>query len=302
MKTIMVATDFSARSDRAIRRATLLAKTFDAAVTLVHVVDDDQPAQVVRAEQAMAASLLREQAASLREIDAIACDVRVVLGDPFEGLVKAAADLLPDLLVVGPHRRQTLRDVFVGTTAERTIRSSPLPVLMANGVPAQAYRRVLVAVDLRDCAADVVRCVAGLGLDRHAAVLVAHVFETPGASLLAGASMTAAQLDAYLSEEQARAAGSLATFLRDQGFAPTGQIAKRSDGTTAGAILAIARETAANLIVVGTSGQTGVARLLLGSVAEEVLRRAACDILAVPAGIAVPHAAGSRPPPGASDI
>lgn len=278
----MVATDFSTRSDRAIRRATLLAKTSDATVTLVHVVDNDQPDRVVRAEEAMAVSLLREQAASLREIDAVACGHRVVLGDPFEALVRVAAELRPDLLVVGPHRRQTLRDVFVGTTAERTIRSSIQPVLMANGVPVQTYRRVLVAVDLTDCAADVVRCVAELGFDKHTEVLMTHVFETPGASPLATASMTAVDVKDYLMEEQERAARALAKFLRDQGFVPTGQIPQRCDGTIAKTILAIARETLANLVVVGTRGRTGVSKLLLGSVAEEVLRSANCDVLAVP--------------------
>jgi len=284
VKKIMVATDFSARSDRAIRRATILARTFDASMTLVHVVDDDQPERIVRAEQTMTAALLREQAASLRQIDGVVCDSQVVLGDPFEGLAKAAAELLPDLLVLGPHRRQALRDVFVGTTAERAIRASVQPVLMANGVPAQAYRRVLVAVDLSDCSAVAVRCVAELGLDKHTAVFVTHVFDAPGTSVLAGASMTADQTRDYLAAEEGRAAEALATFLRDQSFVATRQITRHCDATTAMTILAIARETSADLVVVGTHGRSGVSKLLIGSVAEEVLRSADCDVLAAPPG------------------
>ncbi len=50
MKKILVATYFSTRSDRAIRRATLLAKKFGSAVSLIHVVDDDRPRRIVDAE------------------------------------------------------------------------------------------------------------------------------------------------------------------------------------------------------------------------------------------------------------
>jgi len=251
-------------------------------MTLVHVVDDDQPDRIVRAEQTMAAALLREQAASLREIDGVACDSQVVLGDPFEGLAKAAADLLPDLLVVGPHRRQALRDMFVGTTAERVIRTSVQPVLMANGVPAKAYRRVLVAVDLSDCSATALRSVAALRLNMHTAVLVGHVFDVLGDSTLASATMTVDQTEDYLVEEEETAVAALAQFLLAQNFAATGQIARRCDSTPAMTILAIAREISADLVVVGTHGRSGVPKMLIGSVAEEVLRRADCDVLAVP--------------------
>ena len=69
MKKIMVATDFSERSDRALRRATLLARQFDAAILLVHVVDDDQPRRIVDAEGDEASTLLRQMAATLRDVD-----------------------------------------------------------------------------------------------------------------------------------------------------------------------------------------------------------------------------------------
>ena len=49
MKTIVVATDFSGRSDRAIRREKLLTREFDSKLHLVHVVDDDQLQLIVQA-------------------------------------------------------------------------------------------------------------------------------------------------------------------------------------------------------------------------------------------------------------
>ena len=72
LKNILVATDFSERSDRAIRRATLLAREFAASVAMVHSVDDDQPQPLIDNEREIAEKLLDEQARSLREIDGVA--------------------------------------------------------------------------------------------------------------------------------------------------------------------------------------------------------------------------------------
>ncbi|MCB8823361.1 universal stress protein [Microvirga rosea] len=57
----------------------------------------------------------------------------VVAGDPFDGILRAAASTGADLIVMGAHRKQLLRDILVGTTIERVIRTGPHPVLMVNG-------------------------------------------------------------------------------------------------------------------------------------------------------------------------
>jgi nucleotide-binding universal stress UspA family protein len=57
------------------------------------------------------------------------------------------------------------------------------------------------------------------------------------------------------------------------------------EGFAADEILRIARDTKADLIVMGTHGRTGLARLLMGSVAEQVARKAACPVLTAKAPI-----------------
>lgn len=66
-------------------------------------------------------------------------------------------------------------------------------------------------------------------------------------------------------------------------------------GPSAEVIEAFANEVAADLVVVGTSGATGIRRAALGSVADGVLRRFACDIAVPPAGEA-PPGSGLTPP------
>ena len=85
MKKIMLATDFSERSDRALRRATLLARQFGASLSVVHVVDDDQPSRIVESERNAASGLLRELRNTLQSVDGTTCDTRVILEDAFVG-------------------------------------------------------------------------------------------------------------------------------------------------------------------------------------------------------------------------
>ncbi|MGF1526783.1 MAG: universal stress protein [Candidatus Competibacterales bacterium] len=88
-KRILVATDFSTRSERALRRGTLLAKALGAKLSLVHVNDDDQPKRIVAAERAAAADLLNEFVQTLQQSDGLVCDGQLVEGDPFEGIARA---------------------------------------------------------------------------------------------------------------------------------------------------------------------------------------------------------------------
>jgi nucleotide-binding universal stress UspA family protein len=279
---ILVATDFSPRSDRAIRRAVLLAKTFGAHLTLLNVVDNDLPPRRIRAERHSAALLLGRTVDTLRAVDGIDSDSVVSVDSPFQGILKACRQLDPDLLVIGAHRRQSLMDMFVGTTAERLIRVSPRPVLMANAVPAAPYRHVLIAVDFSPFSAEAVRAAARLGLQRQAAVSVLHVYDPPAAGLLLQASLSDEAITDLRAEAEERAAAELAAFLRELEFAPLRRIVRAAETLVADTIREVAAELSADVIVVGTRGRTGSQKLLLGSVTEDLFRSTDCDVIAVP--------------------
>lgn len=282
MKTILLATDFSERSDRAFRRASLLARQVGATLVVVHVVDDDQPRRILDSDREAAAGLLEDLRATVRRVDGIACETRLVLADPFAGIAQAAAESAADLLVIGPHRRQALRDVFVGTTAERTIRSVTTPVLMVNAPPVAPYAHVMLTTDLSDGAAAAARAATRLGIAGEARRSILHVVDAPVGHLVLGGNVAPEGRAAYRDDARSEAARELAAFVEATGLGTLRQSPRLSDAAPADAILEAAREEAADLVVVGTHGRSGLAKLFLGSVAEAVLRKADRDVLAVP--------------------
>ena len=282
MQKIMIATDFSERSDRALRRATLLAKEAGASLTIVHVVDDDRPRRFVEHDRKDAETLLRELEATVQRVDGLACEVRVILADPFAGIVQAVAEAVPDLLVIGPHRRQILKDAFVGTTAERTIRAAACPVLMVNAAPVGSYHHVLQATDLSDGSRDAMQRFSGLSISAHAGHSILHVFDAPALRLAMAHSMARDDQEEYLEDERATAKRALSHFLASSGISDVEQLVRHDETTTANEILNVANELKADLIVVSTRGKGSLARMVLGSVAEKVLRSSRVDVLAIP--------------------
>lgn len=282
MRKILLATDFSERSDRALRRATLLARELGARIALVHAVDDDQPKRIVDAERDEAEALLRQTAATIRDVDGVACETRVILAAPFVGIAGAVADMAPDLLVIGPHRRQVLRDVFVGTTAERTIRSVPCPVLMVNAPPTGHYRHVLQTTDLSDGSRDALQRFSALGIGARARRSLLYVFGAPALRLVMGHTMPREDREHYLADAKGEAAEELSRFAAAAGLGDVRRILREEAAATAHEILEAAEEEQADLIVLSTHGRSGLSKMLIGSVAEQVLRTAQVDVLAVP--------------------
>ena len=282
MKTIMVATDFSERSDRALRRATLLARQHGASIILFHVVDDDQPRRTVEADREQAETLLRQMGATLRDVDGVDCETLLTVAVPLVGIPQAVEEASPDLLVIGPHRRQMLKDIFVGTTAEWTIRSAHCPVLMVNAPPTGDYQHVMQTTDLSDLSRAALERFAELGLSGSRRTSLLHVFDAPALRLAFSHSMPKDQRAQYLADERAEADRKLAAFLETARIGGVTPLIRHEATTAPHEILEAAEQEKADLIVMSTQGQSGLAKLFIGSVTEQVLRMSPVDVLAIP--------------------
>ena len=137
-KTILVPTDFSEPAGLALDRALEIASSVKACVVLLYVC----PLPYVTAlEGAMVPSgdiveALRdagrkglEGAIERRKGSNVAIEPKLVLGDPRTSILDAAKEVGADMIVMGTHGRRGLAHVFLGSTAEAVVRTSPIPVL-----------------------------------------------------------------------------------------------------------------------------------------------------------------------------
>ena len=282
MDRLLLATDFSTRSDRALRRAALIADKAGAAITLLHVIDDDQPKYLIDRHHQAAAILLEDAVKTIRQFDRVEADMNIMTGDVASSIVQVAEEIDAAMIVVGPYRRK-LKNIFIGTTAERTIERSDRPVLMANGMPSGVYERTFLALDLDDASRSAVRAARALGVIEGTVVTAMHAFDAPAAGMMRRAMEVPDAIDHYVAGEEAQARPKVEEFLAELDIRPELLLLRPIEAVPAQSILACAEAENAELVVVGTNRRRGAERLLLRSVATEILRQADCDVLVVPA-------------------
>ncbi|MBM7060609.1 universal stress protein [Pseudomonas sp. UL073] len=282
MNRLLVATDLSARSDLAVQRAALLAKQFDCEWTLLHVIDDDAPQPLIERQLHDARALLEDRVEGLALIAGRRPRVMVECGAVEQTIDEVAAGTGCALLVLGMQRRSLLRDIFRGTTAERIIRRSRLPVLRVASAGEDQYRRVLFACDLSASSVHALQTARTLGLVGDGELHATYVFEAfaKGQMLM---SPTEAAVVAHASREAREQAGEeFQRFLREQQLSVPPERTHLEEGF---AVVELKRSIVAvdpDLVVIGTHGRTGFRKMMLGSVAESLLGEVGRDMLCVP--------------------
>lgn len=134
--TILVPTDFSEYSRQALSYAEILAKTFDAKIVLIHVIDTvsyavtesvqwtEVYARLEATIQPMLDGLIREA-----EKRGVAAESTLTQGVPYDQIVKTAENVNADLVVMATHGRTGMPHVLLGSVAERVLRLARCPVL-----------------------------------------------------------------------------------------------------------------------------------------------------------------------------
>jgi len=134
LSRILVATDFSEQSHKALNYAIGFAAQFGAELTLVHVVEPvlyptDWMVPLPEIDFAQTRKFLIEQLKALSRNSPVTAQSIVRRGQPAEEIVAAARERKVDLIVIATHGYSGVKHVLIGSVAERVVRSAPCPVL-----------------------------------------------------------------------------------------------------------------------------------------------------------------------------
>jgi len=278
IRSILVATDFSAYAAHAALRAGRLASELGVRrAVLMHVAprfafsagDRARALRALRAELAATARAIRTRTGAT-------FDVRLAQGNVVEALARAAARF--DLLVLGAQGRHPLRDFALGTTAERLLRKIRCPVLFVKARPAAPYRDVLVPVDFSpDAEAALARART---LAPQAQLSALHAFEVPIEGKLRSAGVAEGHVLEYRRQARERALADMRKLLAPLGARTSALVVH---GYPPRVIARTQGELGADLVAIGKHGRSALEDLLLGSVTLRTLASVGCDVLVVPA-------------------
>jgi nucleotide-binding universal stress UspA family protein len=298
IERILCPTDYSEFSHRAFERAVGLARWFGASITAVHVIPPTPwagsadagipytvPADLLRVQRQDEANALESFLTPYRR-EGVDIRTRLLDGDPSRLIQEAALEWPADLVVMGTHGRSGFEHLLLGSITEKVLRRATCPVLTV-GRPSLSkregplFRRILCALDLTATSARTVDMALSLAEENMARVTLLHVLEdVPGQegppryrSLPAVVRIR----QELFAEAEDRLCRSVPPEARD--FCSVSEHVV--EGTPWRAVLQVADETGAELIVMGAHSRGALDRAFFGSTVNQVVRQARCPVLVV---------------------
>jgi len=278
-REVLVITDLSPVSTNALWRAALIAREQGASLRLLAGGQGRRMAQVDAAIED-----LRDRVRARLGIELTA---EVAEGDVLPKAISAAR--AAGLLVIGPRRSNPLREWIAGTQAERLIRLCRIPTLIVKrpAVPGRnaalgstaepgRYGRVLVSVDLRPEAADLIA--AAVSFSGDAQMQIFHALGPDSHHRPAAAQAPATGRNTAMQ----RAQSALQELIRSSDAQMPGAVSFVAFGRAAKCVLGRERATGAELIVIGKRRRGLLADFILGGVTQQVLAGSQADVLVVP--------------------
>jgi nucleotide-binding universal stress UspA family protein len=248
---------------------------------LLHAIGPQQPERVMRLRANRAYLELLSQVEQAFGSAHGAIEIAVRVGSVRDLIARTANEWDADLVVVAapkPHRL----DSIVGTTAERLVRTARRPVLVARREVPGGYRHVAIAADLSDASLPMIRTTAHLGALQEAHTTLVHAVHPPYDHMMRAAGVEDSIIEQYGRSAREEARERLQSLAEDAGLpAESTSLIVRSD-PAASAIAAVLEHERPELLAMGASRWFMLKRLLIGSVADRLLRLAPCDILIIP--------------------
>jgi nucleotide-binding universal stress UspA family protein len=300
IQNIIVPIDFSKMSVQAIQIAKQLARRFGASIHLAHVRQFNYAADLMAPvplmvpfaftayEHDAARSVLKEleEVASECGVSSATCEV-LSGAPPFDEICRLGQTIPADLIVMPTHGRTGLKHVFLGSTAERIVQHSSCPVLVTRGNSAQSkngsrlrIKTILIPVDFSNCSREGLRYAIAFANEFGAKIILVHatylgyIYSSEGTAIY---DIPGLQKAARKTAER-----KMRELVRSINFGAVKFETAFTDGSPAIDICAFAKDHDVDLIITSTHGFTGFTHVLIGSIAEQVVRHAPCSVLVVP--------------------
>ncbi|MFA5370462.1 MAG: universal stress protein [Sideroxydans sp.] len=288
-KTLIAATDFSENATRAVHQAAYLARAWDAQLVLVYVFNDsvwasfkavyDLPGWATAKPIDVARVRLQKLGMKIAAEFALRVETEVRVGCASQQIGNIVAARQAELLVVGEHGENWVGDVVLGGTALKVLEGARTSVLLVRQNSPELYRDIVIATDFSPAARRATKLV--LDCFPTAKLAMIHAWLVPLESSMRMGGAQEEDIEHYRKCEFDLAATELEAFASEcEGAAAPERLERMAlHGSPESAIFSQVRARGSDLIVIGKHSGREVTDLLLGSVTQNILYHAECDVL-----------------------
>jgi nucleotide-binding universal stress UspA family protein len=277
IQTIVVPTDFSDCAALAFDHALMHARHFEATLHLLHVTDEDDASTDAQAQI--------DRFLTAYDLGDVPLERHIVRGEaPDDAVLDYTDEVGADLLVLGTHGRRGLKRLVLGSVAEDILRKAPCPALAAckredeDAAPAPP-EDILLPLDLSEHSRTALPAARALASTYGARLHLIYVVEDVPLPPAYGVPPTASPSPPTNVEAHAeQALEQISPQMEDLDVETETHLGA---GLVVPELLRVVEEEGIDLIVMASHGRSGLARVLMGSVTEEVLRKASCPVFVV---------------------
>ncbi len=286
-RKILCPVDFFPASERAGVLAADFARKYSADLKLIHVVPPVLPPRyglvldTAAMDQSMQEKAQKQLETTSRKLQLSGINVETELqaGDIFTQIKKTIQSYKPDLVAMGTHGYRGFERWILGSTAERVLRSCPVPMLMISashktGASGARLRRIMVTTDFSKGTAAALNYAFSIAQVNEARITLVHVLEEMR-------EITSAQ---YRSQRSKGVQRELLKLVPEDVKDWCDIDTRIGAGTAYHVILTMLKKEKIDLLVMNTHGKGMVDRALLGSTTERIVRATPCPIMLIPSG------------------
>lgn len=279
---VLFPTDGSDSAERARRHAVHLASQFDAALHVIHVTKEGRSDSGTVREADILGDL-HGPGARTGMAQPRVWEQTVTAPSAADGILTYAVEYDAHLVVLGTHGRRGVRRLVLGSVAEEVVRRAPCPVVTVGrgAIEPEAMEEghMLVPVDFSDYQKRLLAHAREIALAYGMHMTLLHVVEVQGLPDAYGLSADPPE-PGVLAEQTERVLQDAVGRLRKKGVDVSVEV---RGGHPADEVLAAADALGADFLTIASHGRRGMERVLMGSVAEKVIRRAPCPVCTVKA-------------------
>lgn len=289
IRKILLATDLSARGDRALGRAVALASERQAHLTVLHAFQEFNESTLTYDAQiepswrappdAVSIAKLRIREGLAAELGDVIEQASIVIeeGDPADVIERVCLSQGIDLIVTGIAREGPFasQPVILGRTVERLLRRVSVPILIVRNRPRSAYHHVLVTTDFSEPSAYALQVALSFFSDQTLHLL--HAFDIPRPG---GQPDLQQHVDSFRQTHEIELHQFLSSMVLPED-ARRRLVPHIEWGRPGQLVREYVRDQGADLVVLGTKGRGAVLEALIGSTAKSILSSLPCDALVV---------------------
>lgn len=286
---VLVPVDFSPPSRLAVNHGTAFARKFHAKLILLNVTEISAgvaytfPIESTAFEKEHREQALRMLPALVSPEDQDDLDLQILVktGHIADVISSTIREERADIVVMGTHGRGLAGRAFIGSVTQHMLRRVPVPILTVCRVARPLeFARILFATDLSGACTEGFHSALEMARLAHSKLTVLHSVDA-GRLMHAGAEM-AVGIDRRQLLESARVRLDELAAKAPAGDTEIDTVLVEGNATEA--ILRVAEDTCADLIVVTVEKKGLLERALLGSTAERIIREAHLPVLSIPIG------------------